>query len=235
MADPDSAGAEPLIVARNIDRAFNTSGAHIQILKDACLELAAGETAAVVGPSGIGKSTLLHILGTLDRPDGGTLHYRGRDVFQLDDVQLARFRNEAIGFVFQFHHLLPEFSALENTMMPARIHGIPKADAAAAAEAILERVGLAERLHHKIGELSGGEQQRVALARALVCRPLVLLADEPTGNLDKKNSGRIHDLLMAVNEELGMTMVVVTHNTELADLMSRRVTILDGRLTEWNP
>jgi lipoprotein-releasing system ATP-binding protein len=173
---------------------------------------------------------LLHILGTLDRPDQGSLIYRGEDVFQYDDQQLARFRNRTMGFVFQFHHLLPEFSALENAMMPALIRGLDKKDARKTAEAILTRVGLADRLHHKVTDLSGGEQQRVALARALALRPVILLADEPTGNLDKGNSEQIHRLLLELNQEMGMAMIVVTHNMELASFMQRQATLVDGRL-----
>jgi lipoprotein-releasing system ATP-binding protein len=185
---------------------------------------------AIVGASGIGKSTLLHILGTLDRPDSGTLEFRGEDVFQYDDTKLAQFRNKTIGFVFQFHHLLPEFSALENAMMPPLINGLSKLEASAAAEEILVRVGLQDRLDHRVGKLSGGEQQRVALARALVLKPAILLADEPTGNLDKINSDQVHQLILELNQELSMTLVVVTHNMELASYMSRRVTIVAGQL-----
>ena len=187
---------------------------------------------AIVGASGIGKSTLLHILGTLERPDSGTLLFQGEDVFLYDDMKLAKFRNQSIGFVFQFHHLLPEFSALENVMMPVLINGMSKQHAAEAAEAILVKVGLQERLNYRVGKLSGGEQQRVALARALVLRPAVLLADEPTGNLDKGNSEQVHELLLTLNQELNMTLVVVTHNMELSSQMSRQVTIVDGQLKE---
>jgi len=204
----------------------------LEILKGLRLDLAAGETIAVVGASGIGKSTLLHILGTLDRPDDGTVAYRGEDVFRFDDIALARFRNETIGFVFQFHHLLPEFSTVENVMMPALIGGSGKTPARQAAESMLHRMGLENRLAHRVDRLSGGEQQRVALARALILKPVVLLADEPTGNLDKQNSEQIHDLLLSLNEEMGMTLVVVTHNMELASTMSRRVTIIDKQLME---
>jgi len=186
---------------------------------------------AIVGASGIGKSTLLHILGTLDRPDSGQLLFKGEDVFTYDDVSLARFRNKSVGFVFQFHHLLPEFNAVENTMMPALIGGESKRDAIQTAEDLLVKVGLKDRLLYRVGKLSGGEQQRVALARALVLKPAVLLADEPTGNLDESNSEHIHSLLIELNREFSMTLVVVTHNSQLASLMSRRVTIADGKLT----
>jgi lipoprotein-releasing system ATP-binding protein len=241
MADksqPDSKTATdtngPLIKARAIHKTFKNGGVAIEILKGVEIDLAAGETLSVVGASGIGKSTLLHILGTLDRPDGGQLFFQGENVFAFEQEKLARFRNRAIGFVFQFHHLLPEFSALENVMMPALIQGQTKAEARRLAEEGLVRVGLQSRLKHRVTALSGGEQQRVALARALVLKPLVLLADEPTGNLDKRNSQQVHELLMELNREIGMTMVVVTHNMELASYMARSVTIVDGKLVETN-
>jgi lipoprotein-releasing system ATP-binding protein len=224
--------SDHFIAVRGIWKRFKTPGQPIEILKGIDFDIDAGETIAVVGASGIGKSTLLHILGTLDRPDSGELWFKGRDIFLFDQVKLARFRNESIGFVFQFHHLLPEFSAVENTMMPALIRGHGKERAQEAAESILVRVGLKERLAYRVGKLSGGEQQRVALARALVLKPLILLADEPTGNLDKKNSDQIHELLLELNQELSMTLVVVTHNMELASYMSRSVTIIDGQLVE---
>lgn len=222
----------PLVLASGICKSYNHSGARIVVLNQLSFRLNQGETLGIVGASGIGKSTLLHVLGTLDRPDAGSLIYAGNNVLSLDDARLARFRNQTIGFVFQFHHLLPEFSALENTMMPALIGGMEKKTARESAESILVRVGLKERLAHRATELSGGEQQRVALARALVQRPSILLADEPTGNLDRKNSDQIHALLMELNRELGMALVVVTHNMELAALVSRRVTIFQGTLQE---
>ena len=221
-----------LIAVRNLFKSFKGNGVRIDVLRDINFDLSAGETIAVVGASGIGKSTFLHILGTLDRPDSGKLWFQGEDVFLFDNTKLAKFRNESIGFVFQFHHLLSEFSAIENTMMPALINGLSKQRAKESAEAILIRVGLKERLFYRVGKLSGGEQQRVALARALVFKPVILLADEPTGNLDKRNSEQIHELLFELNRELSMTMVVVTHNLELASYMSRRMTIIDGRLLE---
>jgi lipoprotein-releasing system ATP-binding protein len=231
---PRQATGSPLIQASGISKAYNHSGARIVVLDRLSFNLGLGETIGIVGASGIGKSTLLHVLGTLDRPDCGKLEYSGKNVLMLDDNRLARFRNREIGFVFQFHHLLPEFSALENTMMPVMIGGGGKKAARNAAEAILVRVGLKDRLTHRASELSGGEQQRVALARALVLRPAILLADEPTGNLDRKNSDRIHTLLMDLNEEMGMSLVVVTHNLELAALVSRRVTIANGALQEFH-
>ena len=223
---------ETLVEVRQLCKGFDVSGSRLEILSGIDVDLKPGETMAVVGASGIGKSTLLHILGTLDRPDSGQVLFRGDDVFRYDDARLARFRNRSIGFVFQFHHLLPEFSARENVMMPALIQGWERHAAEAAAENILDRVGMGPRLHHRVSELSGGEQQRVAIARALVLRPVMLLADEPTGNLDRKNSSQFHDILMELNAELGMTMVVVTHNPELAALMSRNMTIVESKLVE---
>ena len=222
------------IRVRDLKKSFQNGGVSIDVLQGVNLDLGIGETVAIVGASGIGKSTLLHILGTLDRPDSGTLEFQGEDVFLYNDFKLAQFRNRTIGFVFQFHHLLPEFSALENAMMPALINGFDKADASKAAEEILVRVGLQDRLNLRVGKLSGGEQQRVALARALVLKPAVLLADEPTGNLDNINSDQVHQLVLELNRELSMTLVVVTHNMELASYMSRCVTIADGRLQDAN-
>ncbi len=230
--DSQNPTVEHLISARNIAKRFDGSGGQIEVLKEINLDLKAGETVAIVGASGIGKSTLLHILGTLDRPDSGTLWFKGEDLFRFDDVALARFRNRSVGFVFQFHHLLPEFSAIENAMMPILIGGRSRQTALEAAEGILVRVGLKDRLHNRVGTLSGGEHQRVALARALVLKPDVLLADEPTGNLDKRTSAQAHELLLELNREMGMTLVVVTHNMELASFMSRRMTIIEGRLGE---
>jgi lipoprotein-releasing system ATP-binding protein len=224
--------AQELISGKDLCKTFNSSGSRIEVLRSVNVDIRLGDTLAVKGASGIGKSTLLNILGTLDRPDSGELYFRGEDVFRYDDDKLAKFRNASVGFVFQFHHLLPEFTALENAMMPSLIKGDSKAAARECAEQILVRVGLKERLNHRVVELSGGEQQRVALARALILKPMVLLADEPTGNLDKRNSEIIHELLMALNQEIHMTLVVVTHNMDLAALMSRKVTILDGKLVE---
>ncbi|MGB5985759.1 MAG: ABC transporter ATP-binding protein [Desulfobacterales bacterium] len=228
----DGRPATPLLEARRLCKGYNNSDRRIEILKDVHFQMATGETVAVVGASGIGKSTLLHVFGTLDRPDSGTLAYGGQDVFKLSHGELSRFRNRTIGFVFQFHHLLPEFSALENVAIPGLIRGDKKSHAKATAREILVRVGLENRLDHRVVKLSGGEQQRVALARALVLKPALLLADEPTGNLDKRNSEQIHELLLGLNRELGMALVVVTHNLELAAIMTRRITIREGRLAE---
>ena len=179
------------IHAKNLVKSFKNGGVSINVLQGVGLNLSIGESVAIVGASGIGKSTLLHILGTLDRPDSGILEFKGEDVFQYDDIKLAQFRNQTIGFVFQFHHLLPEFSALENTMMPALISGLGKPEAITLAEEILVRVGLQDRLHHRVGKLSGGEQQRVALARALVKDPAILVLDEPTSALDSQTEKTI--------------------------------------------
>jgi len=230
--DRKDGSSDRLITGRDLTKSFRNGGVRIDVLKGINADLDIGETVAIVGPSGIGKSTLLHILGTLDRPDDGTLLFQGENVLGYEDAKLAAFRNKAIGFVFQFHHLLPEFSALENAMMPALINGFGKPQANEAAEEILVRVGLQDRLHHRVGKLSGGEQQRVALARALVLKPAILLADEPTGNLDKKNSDQVHQLLLDLNQEFLMTLVVVTHNMELASYMTRCVTLIEGRLQD---
>lgn len=222
----------PLIKVEGLSKSYVDSGVKIEILQAVDFQIDQGETIAVVGASGIGKSTLLHLLGTLDRPDKGKLLIRGEDVYAFDTDKLSRFRNEFIGFVFQFHHLLPEFTALENVMIPSLIKCADKRSSATVAEEILVRVGLKERLHHRVTDLSGGEQQRVALARALVLNPVILLADEPTGNLDKNNSAQVHDLLMELNRERRMTLIVVTHNMELAAYMSRRLTISDSKIIE---
>jgi lipoprotein-releasing system ATP-binding protein len=203
------------------------------VLDGVDLELAAGEMVAVVGASGVGKSTFLQILGTLDLPSSGTITFNGEELTKLNAARLAEFRNRSIGFVFQFHHLLPEFSALENVMMPALIQGVAVSRARTTAKDILGRVGLSHRLTHRPSELSGGEQQRVALARALVLEPALLLADEPTGNLDRATGEAIHQLFLELNRERGSTLLVVTHNPELANLMPRRLRMVDGgRLVE---
>lgn len=223
---------DPLMCLNNIDKSYHNNGATIEVLNNLSVEIYAGETIAIVGESGIGKSTLLHVLGTLDRPDRGALLYKEEDVFGYDSKKLANFRNETIGFVFQFHYLLGEFSAIENVLMPGLIHGLKGNHLRQSAESILVRVGLADRMNHRVGELSGGEQQRVALARALVLKPVLLLADEPTGNLDKKNSNQIHDLLFELNDEYNMTMIIVTHNMKLAEYMGKQMTLVEGKLVE---
>jgi len=201
----------------------------VEVLKGVDLTVAKGETVAVVGASGVGKSTLLHILGALDRPTAGRVMVGGRDVFQMDEAALAAFRNRHVGFVFQFHHLLPEFSALENVMMPALIARQDKAWAQGRAMELLDEVGLADRSSHRVGQLSGGEAQRVALARALVLEPSLLLADEPTGNLDEGTGEKVHQLLVRLNQSHGLTTLVATHNVRLAEALGRRVRLADGK------
>jgi lipoprotein-releasing system ATP-binding protein len=217
---------------RALRKSFLHGGRTIEVLRGIDLDLAAGEMVAVVGSSGVGKSTLLHVLGTLDQPTSGSIAYDGVDVTRLSSARLADFRNHTIGFVFQFHHLLPEFTAEENCAMPALISGVARGEALVRARGLLERVGLGHRLTHRPGELSGGEQQRVALARALIMQPRVLLADEPTGNLDTHTGEEIHGLVVELNRERGMTMLVVTHNEDLAARMPRRVHMVDGLLTD---
>jgi lipoprotein-releasing system ATP-binding protein len=202
----------------------------LEVLRGIDLEIAQGEIVALTGPSGAGKSTFLHLLGTLDVPTRGSVRFDGEDVFERGEEGLATFRNETIGFVFQSHHLLPEFTALENAMMPGLIRRIPRGEARRHATAMLERVGLGDRLEHRPGELSGGEQQRVALARALSLSPRLLLADEPTGNLDPQTAEGIHALLVDLNRSLGITAVVVTHNERLAQALPRRLRLVEGRL-----
>lgn len=221
-----------MVEVDDVRKRFRLGTKIIEVLRGVSFQVHTGETVGIVGPSGAGKSTLLHILGTLDTPTSGRLVIDGKDVFRSRPNALASFRNKRIGFVFQFHHLLPEFTALENTMMPALIQRIPRPRAAELASEMLGRVGLGERLDHRPVELSGGEQQRVALARALVLRPRLLLADEPTGNLDEETSEGIHRLLFDLNSSLGMTTIIVTHNRNLALQMQRRLDLRDGRIQE---
>jgi len=226
-----SAGAH-LVEATGLSKRYVDGPTQVQVLDELDLTIEAGERVAIVGESGIGKSTLLHILGTLDRPTGGKVVVNGVDVFAQDEESLAAFRNREIGFVFQFHHLLPEFTALENAMMPGLILRLSRDDARDRATAMLTRLGLASRLTHRPGELSGGEQQRVALARALLLRPRLLLADEPTGNLDTKTGREMHELFFELNSELQMTILIVTHNDELAARTPRRLRMADGVIVE---
>ncbi len=223
--------SETAIRAAGLEKAFPQGDrGWLRVLKGIDLEVRQGERLAVVGPSGAGKSTLLHILGALDRPTRGRVWFRDEEVFERSDTELARFRNRRVGFVFQFHHLLPEFTAVENVAMPARIAGLGRKEAEGRARALLEQVGLADRVEHRPSELSGGEQQRVALARALVVEPEVLLADEPTGNLDQRTGQAVNRLLLDWNRRTGVTLVVVTHNRALARSMDRIVTLEDGRI-----
>ncbi len=215
---------------RNLCKTFQTEEKKIEVLKGVDLVVHEGQTIAILGSSGVGKTTLLHILGTLDRPSSGTVRYYGQDPFQKNDRELAAFRNRHIGFVFQFHHLLPEFSALENVMMPAFICGIPRRQAEEKAVALLKELGLGDRLSHRPGKLSGGEQQRVAVARALIMQPKVVLADEPTGNLDTSTAGMVQELMISLSKQKGATLIVVTHNPRFASRMERQFEMVDGRL-----
>ncbi len=214
----------------NVEKTVPAPGGALTILRGVNLTLEAGESVAVVGASGSGKSTLLHILGALDTPTGGAVYYNGSNLSGLSPEARAAFRNKELGFVFQFHHLLPEFTTVENVAMQALVGGMPRAGALKLAEAALERVGLAGRRDYNVTTLSGGERQRAAIARATLTAPNVLLADEPTGNLDEKTGSLVMDLLMELNRELGMTLVVVTHNREMAARMSRRLELRSGEL-----
>jgi lipoprotein-releasing system ATP-binding protein len=218
----------PVIECRRIEKTYNDGTRELRILRGLDLDVQEGEILAICGPSGVGKSTLLHIMGTLDQPTGGELRFRGTPVNQMSRSAVNRIRNEEIGFVFQFYHLLPEFTALENVMMPALSQGRSRAQCRERAEHLLERVGLRERMTHKPGQLSGGEQQRAAIARALFNKPSVVLADEPTGNLDEKTGVGITELLWDLNRSDGVTLVVVTHDTALARQASRWVLMHDG-------
>ncbi len=230
--------SETLLEIRDLWKCFPVAegaGGEIEVLRGVNLRIGAGETVAIVGPSGVGKSTLLHILGTLDRPTRGSVLFRGRDIFGRSSDALARFRAECLGFVFQFHHLLPEFSALENVMMPGLLRGLASETMRARAEVMLQDVKLSHRVDHRVGKLSGGERQRVALARALVMDPPILLADEPTGNLDTHTAEHIDALLLQMNRERGTALVVVTHNERLARRLGRQVHLEEGRVVGTNP
>ncbi len=222
-----------MIILTNLSKTFVKDGNKIEVLRNLNLEIKRGDSLAVVGVSGAGKSTLIHILGTLDHPTSGTLAIAGNNVFEWNEKKIAAFRNKTIGFVFQFNNLLPEFTALENTMMPALIGGLARNQATDKATQLLEEVGLGHRLKHKPGELSGGEQQRVAIARALVMEPEILLADEPTGNLDTETGKKIEDILVELNAIKGITLIVVTHNKLLADRMTGRIGLRDGKIYDF--
>ncbi len=215
-----------MIELRGLKKSFYTQAGELRVLRGIDLTVGKGEMAALMGVSGVGKSTLLHIMGTLDEPTEGSVLYDGVDVFSMSEAERTVFRNRTVGFVFQFHHLLPEFTALENVMMPSFISGNPDR---AKAEELLGRLGLYERKDHRPGELSGGEQQRVAVARALILGPKVVLADEPTGNLDSKTGQELFELLLSLNRESGITFVIATHNEHLARQCHRTIEMLDGR------
>ena len=222
--------ASAQIEARGLVKEFVDGPRTVRVLRGIDLEVAPGETVAIVGESGVGKSTLLHLLGGLERPSAGSVKVAGFDLSTRSERDVARFRNREVGFVFQFHHLLPDFTALENVMMPCLIGGMAPPEAAERATHLLERVGLKERLTHRPGELSGGEQQRVAVARAVVLRPKVVLADEPTGNLDPHTGDEVEHLLLDLNHEAGITCIVVTHNDRLAAAMDRTLRLVEGGL-----
>jgi len=223
-----------ILEARGVGKGYGAHGNVVQALRGVNLSVKGGETLGVVGVSGSGKSTLLHVLGTLDRPTEGVVLYEGEEIFLRDDIELANFRNTDLGFVFQFHYLLPEFSAIENVMMPGLIGGLDADRARDMARHMLERVGLGQRLSHRPGELSGGEQQRVAIARACVLKPKVILADEPTGNVDNEMGGSIIKLLLSLNEEYGLTLVLVTHDLSIAGRLGRVIRLSDGNIIDEN-
>lgn len=219
-----------LIRAQKLCKSFSEGGKEIRVLQDLDMELEEGCSLSIVGESGVGKSTLLHILGTLDRPSSGEVIYRGQELSRLDDRAVAEFRNREIGFVFQFHYLLPDFSALENVMLPALVQGWEKERAREAALKLLDVVGLAERVSHRPGKLSGGEQQRVAVARAAILAPRLILADEPTGDLDVRTGEGIQELLFRLNREAGIALVVATHNRRFSEKFGVRMELREGRL-----
>jgi len=219
-----------LLEIRDLKKGYASGGGRLEILTDLSLEADAGEMIGITGVSGSGKSTLLHLIGGMDRQDAGSIKILGREITELSAADLAVFRNETIGFLFQFHHLLPEFTALENVMMPLLLRGTPPTEAAAAAKELLRETGLADRAGHRPGELSGGEQQRTALARALAGRPRLLLADEPTGNLDPRTGETVAALIQSMHEKHGLTSVIVTHSEKLASHCTRVLRLENGRL-----
>ncbi|MDE0816464.1 MAG: ABC transporter ATP-binding protein [Pirellulaceae bacterium] len=219
------------LVAKNLSKHYPTRSEPLRILHDLNLELSAGENVAIVGPSGSGKSTLLHILGTLDTPSSGTVLFDGDDPFAMDEQTLADFRNKNIGFIFQEHHLLPQLSVFENILVPTLASGKPTAADIERAEELIERVGLTDRSHHRPAELSGGERERVAVARALINKPMLLLADEPTGNLDHENARQIGELLLDIQRQEQMILVVVTHSQELSQKLDQQLELAAGQLT----
>lgn len=224
--------ADVLLAARALSKSFYDADREISVLRELCIDVKAGEEIAIVGQSGVGKSTLLHILGSLEKPTSGKVCFEGEDLFALGERALAGFRNEKLGFVFQFHYLLADFSAVENVMMPALIARMTEREARIRAGEMLELVGLADKFHRRPSELSGGEQQRVAVARAVVMRPRLVLADEPSGNLDPQTAEEVHGLFHRLNRELGITLVIATHNERLTRSMGRALRLRDGKLFE---
>jgi lipoprotein-releasing system ATP-binding protein len=217
-----------LLEARKINKSFSTEAGELKVLRGISVAIKAGEMVGIIGASGAGKSTLLHILGALDKPTSGHVLFQGRDISTLDEKALARFRNMSVGFVFQFHHLLPEFNSLENVVLPGMIGGMDVRETQERAREILGELGLSKRMHHRPGELSGGEQQRVAVARALIRNPQMVLADEPTGNLDTATGNELFELFIELNRKKGITFVVVTHNKSLSDRCHRVLEMADG-------
>lgn len=220
----------PVIECRQLSKSFQDGRLHVDVLRDVNLSVKPGEQVAILGSSGAGKSTLLHLLGGLDKPSKGEILLNGQDIRSLSEAKLCRLRNEMLGFVYQFHHLLPEFSVLENVCMPLLIRREEPEHAKALAMALLHKVGLANRVKHRLAELSGGERQRTAIARALVTKPACVLADEPTGNLDFRTADKVYETMLELNRSLNTSLIIVTHDPRLAEHMDRRLTIVDGQL-----